>query len=432
MHEEIFDALVVGAGTAGLSAAVALAESGLRVRVVEARDRLGGRVRWWNLPRPGEATAELGAEFVHGPAVETRELLRAAGERPVEERGSTWTFVDGRLERDDDDFGGANHLLDGVASLEHDESVDAYLARFAHDPHKAEEAAMVRAFVEGFDAADPTDASVRGIAQEWHSGVDSTAARPSMGYAPLVALLQSRAEAAGVSFALEAAVTEIAWGDSGVEVHAGGVAERARCAIVTVPLGVLRHGDLRFEPALPQEKRQAIEGVAMGDAVRVVMLFREPFWTTIDGGAYRDASFFRTPKGPFGAFWTQYPQRDDTVVAWAGGPRTSALRAEKTGLGFAAARAFGALFGDEFLAVRSMEMSRSHDWLGDPYARGAYSYLLVGGGDARSELARPVAPLFFAGEACADDGQAGTVNGAIVTGRRAARQALDYLGAKRV
>lgn len=431
MHDNLFDALVVGAGTAGLSSAVALAESGMRVRVVEARDRIGGRVRWWQLPRQPEATAELGAEFIHGPAPETRELLGAAGGHPVEERGSTWSFVDGRLVRDDDDFGDANHLLDGVAQLERDESVDAYLARFAHDARKAEEAAMVRSFVEGFDAADPAEASVLGIAQEWHSGVDSTAARPSGGYAPIVTLLRSRALAAGVSFQCETPVDEIRWGDGGVELHSGDVVERARSAVVTVPLGVLRHGEPRFEPPLPQSKLQAIQGLAMGDAVRVVMLFREPFWMKVDDGAYRDASFFRTPKGPFGAFWTQYPQHRDTVVAWAGGPRTAALRSERTGLGFAAARAFGALFGDELLAVQSMEMSRAHDWLGDPYARGAYSYLLVGGGDARAQLAHPVEPLFFAGEACADDGQAGTVNGAIVTGRRAARQALAYLKAKR-
>jgi monoamine oxidase len=70
-----------------------------------------------------------------------------------------------------------------------------------------------------------------------------------------------------------------------------------------------------------------------------------------------------------------------------------------------------------------------HDWLGDPYSRGAYSYPIVGGGDAAKVLARPIKrTLFFAGEAIDTEMRSGTVHGAIGSGRRAAEAAIRALG----
>jgi monoamine oxidase len=70
----------------------------------------------------------------------------------------------------------------------------------------------------------------------------------------------------------------------------------------------------------------------------------------------------------------------------------------------------------------------THDWLNDPFARGAYSYQKVGGADAPSEMARPIdGTLFFAGEASDSSGATGTVHGAIASGARAARQVLHSL-----
>jgi monoamine oxidase len=88
------------------------------------------------------------------------------------------------------------------------------------------------------------------------------------------------------------------------------------------------------------------------------------------------------------------------------------------------------LFGEPALAREEFEGGMMHDWGRDPFARGAYSYVAVGGGDARAALAAPVDDtLFFAGEATSNDGQGGTVNGALETGERAAREAAIALGA---
>lgn len=84
------DAIVIGAGAAGLAAAQSLSARSLRVMIVEARDRVGGRV----LSQPfGRAAvpAELGAEFIHGPAEETMSLLRDAGTAAIDSAGESWT-----------------------------------------------------------------------------------------------------------------------------------------------------------------------------------------------------------------------------------------------------------------------------------------------------------------------------------------------------
>jgi len=197
---------------------------------------------------------------------------------------------------------------------------------------------------------------------------------------------------------------------------------------------VLRHrgaSGLEFEPELPESKRKAVAKIEMGDAVRVLLKFRSPFWERIRNGRYRDAGFFRFPGQPFPTYWTELPVRSDLLVAWVGGPKATALSgASPSEVIDRALSGLDALFGEPALVRAEFERGFTHDWSRDPFARGAYSYVAVGGGDARLSLAAPVDDtLFFAGEATAHDGQGGTVNGALETGERAAREAADSLGA---
>ena len=114
-------------------------------------------------------------------------------------------------------------------------------------------------------------------------------------------------------------------------------------------------------------------------------------------------------------------------MAWSGGPRARTLGARSEDERIAGAlTAFGAMFGEPALARREFEAGVTHDWSGDPFARGAYSYVITGASPARADLAVPVAQtIFFAGEATATDGQGGTVSGALATGTRAAHEVLD-------
>jgi monoamine oxidase len=429
------DVIVIGAGAAGLAAARALAETSARTIVLEARDRTGGRVLSRELASL-EVPVELGAEFVHGDAPETSAYLREAGLTSVETGDESWAYDEnGTLAVSDDDFTSVD-IFERVRSLERDESVDAFLKRFESDPHLRREAARARAFVEGFEAADTTRASARAIAEELASGTDATSSRPVGSYAPLFAHLEARCANAGVDVRLGTCVERIAWEHGRVTVEARDAAgERstlvARCAIVTVSVGVLRDesGAVSFDPPLPPDKRNALDGIAMGHAVRVALAFRTPFWEHVDGGRYRNAAFFRGDRGTFDAFWTQLPIRGRSIVAWAGGPRATALEQLSSDERIALARdAFGDLLAQRDLARREFEAAETYDWSHDPFARGAYSYVVTGATEARATLGTPLDDaLFFAGEATATDGQCGTVSGAFATGLRAAREAATAM-----
>ncbi|HEY6235653.1 MAG TPA: NAD(P)/FAD-dependent oxidoreductase [Candidatus Elarobacter sp.] len=438
------DVVVVGAGAAGLAAALWLAERSVRVIVLEGRDRAGGRVRWQAVGSD-DVPAELGAEFIHGPAPETSALLRDAGLAKADTGRESWTCGSGAgLRPSDEDFS-SDEIFESVRSLAEDVSVEELLRRFEHDPRMRAQVQRARALVEGFEAADPALASARAIADELRTGVDSTISRPVGSYAPLFEHLAARCARAGVDLRLGNAVERIAWERGKVTIEglsrsAGAFTLRARCAIITVPVGVLRQrgeaGHLSFAPPLPVEKQAALRGLEMGHVVRVVLAFRTPFWEQIDGGRYRDAGFFRCEAGAFNAFWTQAPQRGRTIVAWGGGPRATAMNGMPVQQRIDRARdEFGAMFGQRDLARREYEAGATHDWSTDPFACGAYSYVVTGAGAARAALGSAVhETLFFAGEATSTDGQGGTVSGAFGTGMRAAAEAaraLEVAGAPR-
>jgi monoamine oxidase len=414
------DVIVIGAGAAGLQAARNLAKGSLRTIVLEARERVGGRV--YSIPSNRTAVAaELGAEFIHGKAPETAALLREIGSAAIDTGRDSWTNEGADLQLDDDDFVSSAGIFEGIRALPADESVDGFLARFDADETMRGKAEMARAFVEGFEAADPAIASARAIADEVASGVDSKSARPLGGYGPIFDYLRG-VVAGACDVRLATIVRRISWRRGAVAVETitpqGEVRTiRARAAVVTLPIGVLRHeGDetaIAFDPALPVSKLEAIEHLEMGHVVKVSLWFHTAFWETLRDGRYRDGSFFHDGRNTFAGFWTQFPVRGELMSAWVGGPKAAALDGfSMPALIDRALDGIGSLFGEPALA------------------RDAYSYVTVGGGNARSVLGSPIDDtLFFAGEATSTDGQGGTVNGAFETGTRAAREVSASLAA---
>jgi monoamine oxidase len=190
---------------------------------------------------------------------------------------------------------------------------------------------------------------------------------------------------------------------------------RAARVIVTLPLGVLQAGDVRFVPALAA-KRTALDKLASGPVVRVAMRFHEAVWEKRAPGV----AFFHDPKAGFPTFWTPLPMRAPLLTAWAGGPKARIMSrmSERTQIA-AALGGVRKIFKDATLAD-----AIAQDWQRDPFSRGGYSYVLVGGMGAREALAAPLGDtLHFAGEAT-DTDEAGTVAGALRSGKRAAREIL--------
>jgi monoamine oxidase len=180
-------------------------------------------------------------------------------------------------------------------------------------------------------------------------------------------------------------------------------------AVITLPLGVLQSRAVRFSPGL--DKEEAMEKLVSGPVIKAALRFPTAFWQRRAPGV----AFFHSPGAPFPTFWTPLPARVPLLIGWSGGPKATqpswpAIRSSLLSV-------FGRIEEPDEVVIQ--------DWAKDPFARGAYSYVLVDGAGAREALAAPLAAtLFFAGEATSAD-DSGTVAGALASGQRAARELLN-------
>ena len=438
------DVLVIGAGVAGLAAAAELHEAGVRVRILEARQRLGGRV--WSVQANGlDQAIEMGAEFIHGKPPELFSIARAAGLDPVQLGGENFTS-DGVNIRRFDFFSKSESVLDKMDDRGPDRPFTEFVREHVGDGDpKALEWAL--RYVRGFHAANPALISVHAMVREMEAEEKiegDTQFRPAHGYQRLVEWYEKRLE--GVPIELNLPVRHIGWDRTGVRVLAlpapsARLYRHARRAILTLPLGVMQLDPARensavsFSPELP-EKRQAAQNLAMGKIVRVTLRFRERFWTKKknDVPDLSKLHFLMANDAYFPTWWTGYPMEAPLLVGWSPDDCADALEGKSHDevIDQALDSLEGALlaYGKEMRA--HFVEGFTHPWQTDPYARGAYSYVKVGGLGAQEELAAPVEDvLFFAGEATEADGHHATVHGAIATGLRAAAEVKRSLGAGR-
>ena len=440
------DVLIIGGGAAGLAAARAMREAGARTLLFEARDRIGGRIltaRDGRLPIP----IELGAEFIHGSAPETVEIVREAGLVSYEVLGERWRAANGTFQRVDDYWDRLDRVMRRLdPDLEPDQSFQDFLDARPGGHALARERTLAAEFVQGFHAADLRRVSARSLADGGSPGDDPDEKRMARFFAGYDSVPRWLARDMDEVIRLRTAVTAIEWSRGSVRVSVAPTRGRrtrgytARAAIVAVPLGVLQTpppapGAITIDPDLPRF-REALGTLASGGVARVVLGFREAFWTDRQRGVPGDASlacmhFLHTLHAPIPIWWTSFPVRAPMLTGWVGGPR--AWRLMREGPEFLLATAIDTLaahFGMRARTIAGLVTGLwTHDWLDDPWSRGAYSYPMVGGSEAAKVLSRPIqGTLFFAGEAIDSEMRSGTVHGAIGSGRRAAKAAIRALG----
>jgi monoamine oxidase len=421
--------VVIGAGVAGLVATAVLTQAGVYTQCLEARDRVGGRVFTIHDPL-APLPAELGAEFIHGRPPEIWDLITREG-LAVRERNGRFVHMERGQVQSEEHAGESMHRLFSDLEAEAARGPDRTFAEFL-DRSSYSDAVKLRAtgYVEGFNAARKEIIGIASLAQDAQAAdrIDGDRSFTLLdGYDSVVSSLIRGIQGGNEVIRLNSVVETVEWKPGSATVHIrsriDGRRETFRCAqvIVTVPLGVLQaspdnDGAIRFDPE-PADSLSTARSLAFGHAVRVTLRFDTAFWEQNDAPSGVGFIYSHTPLFP--TWWTQASM----ITGWSAGPAADGLLG-RPGPEIIA-QSVAAL--EQILGRKAPEVRAAyfHDWSGDPFSRGAYSYVPAEQIPARQRLAQPVCQtLYFAGEATNLSGHGSTVHGAIESGRRAAQQII--------
>ncbi|MBO0979595.1 FAD-dependent oxidoreductase [Microbacterium sp. SD291] len=427
-----FDTIVIGAGMSGLTSARMLADAGHRVVVLEARDRIGGRM---HTDRTAGFPVDLGASWIHGiegsplwdlvqalgiPTIEYTVGSFQAGGRPMEHFDGDGRRMDAAaVARWIGDVELADRLLTAeiAASADGDSYLDVTeraLDRSGLDPERIDD---VREFfrhrVEEQCGAWIGDLDAHGLDEDAIDGAEVIFPR---GYDEIPKRL-----AAGLDVRLDHMAGLVRRTDGGVAVSTDHGELTAAHVILTVPLGVLKSGSIAFEPPLPDSFSGTVERLGMGVFNKVFLQFPERFWS--------EGDYVLRALGEAGEHWHSWYDVSaisgrPTLLTFAAGPFGSRVQELSDDAVVAdAVKALRALYGDRVGDPAAHWITR---WGLDPYSLGSYSHLPIGASHHDHDaLAGPVdGVLHFAGEATWGDEPA-TVGAAFGSGHRAAERILD-------
>ncbi|KYJ97876.1 flavin monoamine oxidase family protein [Microbacterium sp. CH1] len=429
---EHVDTIVVGAGVAGLTAARLLRDAGRTVVVLEARDRIGGRVH----TDRSDGALDLGASWIHGidgspvaaaaEAFGMRTVEFTVGGFQVDSRPIAYHGPDGRPLSAEEAraFAADVHAVDAalpdvISASAPDASyrdvTEEALARQGWDDDRTQ---RVREYLE-HRAEEQYGAWIEDLAAHGldDDAIDGDEVVFPDGYGVLAERL-----AEGLDIRLAHVVTRIDWSEDGVWARTSAGDFSGETVVVTVPVGVLQAGTMEIVPPLPAVNADALGRLRMNAFEKLFLRFPTRFW--------EDGVYALRQQGPESRWWHSWYDLtalhdEPLLLTFAAGPAALATRDwTDEQVQESIMTQLRRLYGGEVPEPIGLHRTA---WQDDPFAHGSYAYMTVGSTTAdHDDLATPVGGvLHLAGEATWTDDPA-TVPAALFSGHRAAERILGH------
>jgi monoamine oxidase len=426
------DVIIIGAGACGLMAAYELSRAGKHVLILEARDRVGGRIHTLH-DENFLTSVETGAEFIHGEFPLTTSLLKEAGIKYYELEGKMFSFRNGELEKTKNFVEDSRELEKKMNELEHDVSINEFLDTYFPGERYNGLRESTRGFVEGYDAADADKASTIAFREEWNSS-SMTQYRIEGGYTRLINYLKEKCEAAGVDIILNKPIAEVRWKKAEARLFDTQFYFTAGKVIITIPPSLFSENSgkhaIRFFPDIP-DKIAAFNDIGYGTVIKFNLQFNEEFWKSESiekrlGKSLEKMGFlFSDAEVP--TWWTQLPYPEPILTGWFAGPKAERNKhLDEEQLLDKALNSLAFIFKLSVAELKEkMTAWHINNWGVDPFSNGAYSYSTLTSTDSRKKLLQPIDDtIYFAGEALDIGNQSGTVEAAFKDGKRVAEKIL--------
>jgi monoamine oxidase len=416
--------IVIGGGAAGLMVAFELSKHKYNVTVLEAKNRLGGRiftVDEASFSQPVEA----GAEFIHGDMPLTQSLLKQAGVSYYAVEGEMFHLKDGKFKKEHN-TPGWHQLMQQMKALKTDISLADFLTTYYNDEKHKALRKSVEGFAGGFDLADIQTVSTKSLYYEW-SKESGRQYRINGGYIQLINYLFSQCTNNGCTIETDCCAKKISWQNNEVDILT--MCSRlfkSDLVVITVPVGVLQaktndENYMEFTPSIHQHMRAA-ENIGFGGVIKVVLEFTQNFWKNKE----KNTGFIFID-GAMPTWWTQLPIDNAILTGWIGGNKANLLKeySDDEILQTALASLANAFAIPVDHLKTKLKASFVANWCKEPDINGGYSFNTLYSDEAKNMLQQPVNnTIYFAGEALYNGPYGGTVEAALESAKKTVHEIL--------